>query len=228
MKTDIQGRLRQLSEEKYQSFIAKLLPGTENILGVRLPLLRKMAKELVKSDWRAVLDEEPDFYFEETMLRGMMIGYAAMDAEERLKYVAQFVPKIDNWSVCDSFCGSLKFVRQEKERVWAFLMPYFHSQDPFAVRFGLVMLLQYYLEEAYIDRVLPVLADFHHEGYYAKMGAAWAISAAYARFPERLIHLLRTAPLDDFTHQKAIQKIRESFAVSERDKALVAGLKRKM
>lgn len=226
MEEGIRDRLRQMAEEPYRDFTARLLPGTQGILGVRLPFIRKLAKELAQGKWRAWLAREQDIYFEEVMLRGMVIGCAAMDVEERLKYIAAFVPRIDNWSVCDSFCGSLKFVRREKACVWPFLTPYFSSEDAFAVRFGLVMLLQYYLEEAYIDKVLNILADFHHGGYYAKMGAAWAISAAFIRFPERTAQLLKSAPLDDFTHQKAIAKIRESLVVTEADKRMLKRLRR--
>lgn len=227
MEEGIRDQLRQMAEDQYRAFTAKLLPGTQGILGVRLPLIRKLAKELARGDWRALLAKEQDVYFEEVMLRGMVIGCAVMDAEERLRYIAAFVPRIDNWSVCDSFCGSLKFVRGEKTRVWSFLTPYFCSEDVFAVRFGLVMLLQYYLEEEYIDKVLNILANFHHEGYYAKMGAAWAISAAFIRFPDRTMQFLKSAPLDEFTHQKAIAKIRESLVVSKADKSRVGKLKRR-
>ncbi|MBU3093459.1 DNA alkylation repair protein [Clostridium sp. CF011] len=115
MKKTIREQLTELAEEDYKIFSSRLLPNTNNILGVRLPYLRKIAKQIVAKDWRSYLEGASSKYFEEVMLQGMIIGYAMAEIEEILSYVEKFVPKIDNWSVCDSFCSGLKITNQYKE-----------------------------------------------------------------------------------------------------------------
>ena len=101
-------QLLELTEPKYMKFTSALMPGVENVLGIRLPVLRSIAKEIAAGDWRAYLAEAEDFYFEERMLQGLVIGYARCEPAEKLAHVARFVPKIDNWAVCDCFCWRLR------------------------------------------------------------------------------------------------------------------------
>ena len=98
---EVRQELMRLADEDYKAFHSRLLPGTENILGVRVPELRKLAKRMVKEAWTDYFDAAPSMYYEEDMLRGLMLGYAKLSPEERLKRIAQFVPSIKNWAVCD-------------------------------------------------------------------------------------------------------------------------------
>ena len=164
--------------------------------------------------------------FEEIMLQGMVIGYAKIDVEERLRLIAGFVPKISNWSVCDSFCFSLDFTKKHKERVWEFLLPYFSSNSEYDLRFAIVMLLNYYIDDEYIDKVLLLLDGIKHEGYYAKMAVAWAISVCYIKYPDKTMKYLKNNNLDDFTYNKAIQKIIESNRINKNTKDLLRKMKR--
>lgn len=220
---DLRSRLEAMAEEPYRAFQQKLLPGTDNLLGVRLPKLRRLARELARGDVTAFLAAPPGDTFEEIQLRGMVIGCAPMDEDERFKQIAAFVPHIDNWSVCDSFCAGLSFVRTCAERAWEFLLPYLHAEEEFAVRFGVVMLLWHFLEPPWLPRVLDALDTVCHPGYYARMAVAWAISATYIRSPEETAAYLRRCTLDDFTYRKSLQKIRESHAVPAADKAAIRG-----
>ncbi|MED0705314.1 DNA alkylation repair protein [Aneurinibacillus aneurinilyticus] len=210
----------------YQKFSAALIPTINNVLGVRLPELRKIAKKIVKGDWRTYLETAKDEYFEEIMLQGMVIGYVKTDIEELLSYVALFVPKIDNWSVCDSFCTGLKFTKENKERVWEFLQPYLSSKKEYEIRFGVVMLLDFYIETEYIERVLNLLDRVKHEGFYAKIAVAWAVSICYVKLPDSTMEYLRNNTLDDFTYNKALQKITESKRVDKETKNLIRSMKR--
>jgi len=223
----IKEQLTELADPEYRQFSAALIPNIRNILGVRLPELRKLAKKIAKSDWRAYLAQAENEFFEETMLQGMVIGYAKADIEEILRYIADFVPKIDNWSVCDSFCSGLKFAKTNKRRVWDFLQPYLTSENEYDVRFGVVMLLQYYMDEEHIHSVLGLLDRVKHEGYYAKMAVAWALSICYVKFPEPTMAYLNNNTLDDVTYNKALQKITESYRVDQKTKALIRSMKRK-
>ena len=118
-------QLLELTEPKYMKFTSALMPGVENVLGIRLPVLRSIAKEIAAGDWRAYLAEAEDFYFEERMLQGLVIGYARCEPAEKLAHVARFVPKIDNWAVCDCFCWRLRAA--ERQPMWEFIQPYFHA-----------------------------------------------------------------------------------------------------
>ncbi|PTL37991.1 DNA alkylation repair protein [Alkalicoccus saliphilus] len=227
MKNAIRKQLFESVDTNYQKFAASLIPNVDNVLGVRLPELRKIAKETAKKDWRTYLEENEDEYFEETMLQGMIIGYADAEVEDKLYYVAAFVPKINNWSVCDSFCSSLKFTKNNKERVWKFIQPYLVSEREYEVRFGVVMLLNFYVEENYLDSVLNHLDQINHEGFYAKMAVAWAVSICYIKFPDSTGEFLKNNTLDDFTHNKSLQKITESTRVSKETKMSIRKMKRR-
>ncbi|TVP86036.1 MAG: DNA alkylation repair protein [Alkalicoccus sp.] len=228
MENSIRKQLFESKDTDYQKFASSLLPNVHNVLGVRMPQLRKIAKETAKGDWRTYLDSAEDDYFEETMLQGLVIGYADAEIEDRLFYVTAFVPKINNWSVCDSFCGSLKFTKNNKERVWQFLQPYLSSEKEYEVRFGVVMLLNFYIEDDYIESVLNLLDRVNHEGYYAKMAIAWAVSICYIKFPGITEEFLRNNTLDDFTYNKSLQKIIESTRISKETKNSIREMKRQV
>lgn len=226
MNNPIRERLENLADEKYRTFAASLLPGCEYILGVRLPLLRKLAKDIAKGDWRYYADTTPTVWFEEIMLLGMVTGYAKADVEEKLTRAKGFVPLITNWSLCDSFCTGLTFTRDNKDRVWEFLQPFLESGEEYAVRFAVVMLLTYYIDNEFIDRVFIRLNAIKHDGYYVKMAVAWAVSICFIKFPERTTAYLSTCHLDDFTFNKSLQKITESFRVDKATKEIIRKMKR--
>ena len=220
--------LRAQAEEPYRRFSSSLLPGTENVLGVRLPLLRRLAGRIARGDWRAYLAaaaDAPDAAFEETMLRGMVIGSAVMPLQERLSYTAGFVPAIDNWSVCDSFCAGWKAAEENREAVAAFLGPYWHSHAEFSVRFAVVMRLSYYITPETVEETLALLAAVDHPGYYARMAVAWAVSLCYAAFPQRTEVFLLGGELRGDTYQKALQKILASRRVAPEDKTRIRALR---
>jgi 3-methyladenine DNA glycosylase AlkD len=226
MENIIRKQIFELIDTDYQKFSAALIPNIKNVLGVRLPELRKIAKMIAKDDWRTYLETAEDEYFEEIMLQGMVIGYVKTGIEEILSYVTEFIPKIDNWSVCDSFCTGLKFTKDNRERVWEFLQPYLSSKKEYEIRFGVVMLLDFFIEAEYIDRVLNLLDRVKHEGFYAKMAVAWAVSICYVKLPDPTMAYLRNNSLDDFTYNKALQKITESNRVDKETKSLIRSMKR--
>jgi len=221
---DIKRRLLELREEGYKKFSAALVPGCDNMLGIRLPFLKKMAKELAKGDWREYLSNASDDYFEETMLQGFTLGFVKADLDELLPYVKAFIQKINNWSVCDSFCAGFKLAAKERAKMWEFLMGYRDGSE-FEQRVVAVMLMDHFLSEEYIDRVLEVLVSLDNLGYYTKMAVAWAIATAYAKFPDKTIPVIEKRRLDTWTHNKAIQKMVESYRVSDEDKAYLKTLK---
>lgn len=217
---NIKERILSEAEKDYKKFSSSLIPNIDNVLGVRLPILRKIAKEIYTSGkWEEFLNCDNCEFMEETMLQGMVIGL--VKPEDILKYIAKFVPKINNWAVCDSFCTGLKFTKKNKKLVWDFIQPYFKSSQEFEIRFAFVMLLDYFIEEEYIDRVLDLIDEFKDERYYSRMAVAWALSVCFVKFPEKTFEYLKKSKLDSWTFNKSLQKIRESYRVSKEMKELL-------
>ena len=222
---EMRQEIEQLAENDYKKFSASLLPGVDKVLGVRLPQLRKLAGRIAAGDWQRYLAAEPD-YFEEVMLQGMVIGAVKVTPEERLQYMADFIPKINSWSVCDSFCSGLKFTNKNQKLVWDFLQPYLHSGKEYQIRFAVIMMMDYYLTAEYIDSVLPLLDEVAHDGYYVKMAVAWALATALAKQPEKTWDYFQHHHLDADTWKKTIQKCLESRRIPEEQKAALRQMRK--
>jgi 3-methyladenine DNA glycosylase AlkD len=223
----IREQLNELAEEKYRIFSSALTPGKDNILGVRLPLLRKLATQILGGDWRLYLEEAKNDTMEEVMLQGLVIGGCKADIEEILQLATNYIPKIDCWSVCDCFCGGLKKITEKhRDRMWEFLQPYFESKQEYEIRFGVVMLLHYILPE-YASLAFAHFNHIRHEGYYVKMAVAWVLSMYYVHLPEITLEYLKMNDLEDVTYNKTLQKITESLRVNQETKVMIRGMKRK-
>ena len=225
---EIEKKLKELSDEKYKAFHSKLCPGTENILGVRSPVLKKFAKQIAKEEGISYLENAKEDYYEEILLQGLVIGfYPWKNIEDCLQALTKFIPKIDNWAVCDMTAAGLKLTKKYPREVWSFLEKYWKSNKEFEIRFAVVMLLDFYITEEYIDRVLEIYSSIQHDGYYVKMAVAWGISICFIKFPEKTKKVLQNNQLDATTHNKAIQKIIESYRVDKETKELLKKWKRK-
>lgn len=219
--------LLELARNGNKKFTESLNPGVENILGLRIPDLRKLAQQIAKDDWRTYLEGADSYYMEERMLQGFVIGYIPrLDIEERLQLIARFVPLINSWSICDTFCPTLKFVRKSPERIWDFIQPYLHSDKEYELRFGIIMLLGYYINKERLPSIFNHFNRIRHEGYYVRMAIAWTLSVCYVKFPKETELFLQKNQLNDFTQNKTIQKINESFRVTKEDKIRLQQYKR--
>lgn len=205
------------AQNDYKEFSASLVPGCKNMLGVRFPLMRKKAKELAKGDWKVFIENPPqDEFFEETIMTAMMLGYASVDIQERISLLRKFVPRVDNWSINDALCSSVKLKENEREIFWDFLMEYKNSQKEYEVRVVAVFLMNQFLLPEYIHAVLEVLGSLWDGAYYASMGIAWAFATALAKFPEEtLAYLQGENRLSVETYNRTVKKARESYRVSE-------------
>ena len=160
------------------------------------------------------------------MLEGMVIAGADCDFSEKLELIEKFIPKIDNWSVCDSFCGSLRISEVDRLEFWEFLQPYFASEDEFESRFAVVSVIGNFIEKDYLEQIFEKFNNMKSGGYYSEMGVAWAISVIYVKFPDEALSFLRENNLRSRTFQKACQKIIESLRVSDSDKNIIRELKK--
>lgn len=145
MKEEVRRFLIENSEEKYREFSQALIPGEETMLGVRLPVLRKKAKELAKGNWREELKTK-DIYFEEIMLRGMMLSYVKEDLSTMLPYIEAYIPCVKNWSVCDSVFSKMDILREDGKKTWEFIQPYLYSDREFEIRTGIIIMMQHLLK----------------------------------------------------------------------------------
>lgn len=226
--SQVLAQLNSLRDETYRKFNENLIPGAEGTsYGVRLPQLRAIAKEIIQGDWQQFLsDAAGSSLYEMVMLRGLVIATARCSYDRRLELIADFVPSIHNWAVCDCVTGSIKSAKKHLPETWDFLQPYLQSQEEYYLRFGVVMLMDYFITEEYIDRVLDRLQALRHEGYYVNMAVAWALSVCFVKFRDKTLAVIASQRLSPWVQNKTIQKCRESRRVSPEDKALLLQYRR--
>jgi 3-methyladenine DNA glycosylase AlkD len=227
--TDYPSYLRYLNsfvEEPFAVFQRKLIPG-ENILGVRTPTLRAIAKRIAKGDWRAFLADAQDTTMEEVIVQGFVVGCAKMDYAEALERAAAFVPKIKSWATCDLCGSSFPFLRKNPDSSFAFLQSYLSSKNEFEVRFAVTLLMEFFVCDESVDRLFPIFDGVRHEGYYVKMAVAWGGAVWFLENPERTMKYLKLRRLGDWTYNKALQKITESRRVDAGTKEKIRAMKRR-
>ncbi len=226
MKNEIREKIFSLADEKYKEFHSGLCPNTNNIIGVRVPVLREYAKTLVKEDFEGNFLKIQNEYYEEIMLKGMMIGLQKMEINKKLKYIEEYIPLIDNWAICDVFVAGLKI--KEKQEFYNFILKYLNNnKTEFEIRFGLVSLLDYFIDKEHIEKIFEITNQIKREEYYVEMAIAWLISICYIKFPEETLKYLRSNTLSNFAYNKSIQKIIESTRVSKVEKEKLRKMKRK-
>ena len=228
MKQKIKQELKQLADEKYREFHKGLCPGTENILGIRVPVLREYAKKLSKEyEIRELLKQIDNEYYEEIMLQGMLIGLEKdKDIQNILKDIEEFVPKIDNWAVCDVFCAGLKITKKHVKEMWDFLQKYVTSDKEFKIRFGVVMILDYYITDDYLEKNFAIFDCIKSDKYYVQMAVAWAISICLIKFYDKTKEYLKQTKIDKFIYNKALQKAIESYRISDEQKIELRKMKK--
>ncbi len=233
-RDDVMQLFQSQKDEGYKKFTEKLIPGVKNVIGIRANILKDIAKKISKGDYTTYFNEikstpKEELFYEEIMVYGLTIGMIKINDNDRIKLASEFVPYIDNWALCDSFCAGLKSVKKNKAEYFQLSKQNIKDNKEFSIRCGVVLLMNYFIDEDYIDELLKIFEEINHEGYYVKMAVAWAISVCYVKFPEKTrIYLERSDNcLDDFTYNKAIQKIRESNRVEKEEKDYLNKLKRK-
>ena len=220
-------QLFELQDKKYKEFHSSLCPNVDNIIGVRIPELRKLAKQIAKENPKEFIENPvKKQYYEEIMLEGFVIGYMKATLEGKLHYLDNFIPEIDNWAVCDCTASTLKFIDKYKKEVWEYLQKYINSKKEFEKRFAIIILMDYYLTDEYIDKVLEIYNKIDSDQYYVQMGIAWAISVCFVKYREKTRKILDNNNLSTFTHNKSIQKIIESTRVDKETKEELKKLKK--
>lgn len=212
MIVNIRSKLFAESDEQSKKYCLKVVPGVDKIIGIKMGKVRQIFKQYIKPMDRDELGKfvsHPVDYLEEFLLQGMATAHLLKEYDDWSK-IDDFVQKINNWAVCDTFCVDLKFSKTDKTKMWNFLQKYYQSDKEYEIRFAYVMFLNYFLEEKYLPDLLAIVDNFSHPGYYAKMSVAWLLAEIYLIFPNESIAYFANSKLDDDTYKKAIRKILES------------------
>ena len=230
MNSDLIKELKEKSDAKFADFNRKLIPTVprEKILGVKIPELRTIAKNMAKTvDWKDFLKEE-HFYLEEFFIYGFLLGYGTFSSvEEFISEIENFLPAIDNWAVCDCTVSGLKRIKKHYEVFYEKAKEWLTSKNPFTVRFAIVMLLDYYLENDTFDaKILDMISAISSEEYYVNIAAAWFFSIALIKqYDETIKYFEERKIADEWIHNKAIQKATESYRIANETKEYLRTLK---
>lgn len=211
--------MSSLAEEEYKRFNEKIIPDAKDAYGIRIPALRKLAKEIAKGDFRGFLAVADGDRYEEVMLTGLVMAAAKTDYDEMLAYMKRFAAMITNWAHSDTviFDG----VKKNLERFWVDSDYFITHESPWFVRYGLGHMMKYYLDGEYIAAVLQRTAAVKNDFYYVRMMQAWLYATALAKCREETIEFLKSADIDAETAKMTVGKASDSYRISAEDKALV-------
>ena len=221
----IRAQLFALQDKEYQIFYSRLMPTLppETVIGVRVPLLRKLAKQLTDTPEAEVfLQELPHFYYEENALHAFLLE-SVRDYGTALAATERFLPYVDNWAVCD--CFSPKVFAQHKPELLCAIRRWLGSDRTYTVRYGIGMLMRYYLEDAFRMEYPEKVAQIRSEEYYVNMMRAWYFATALAKQYDQIIPYLEEKRLDTWTHNKTIQKAIESYRITPEQKIYLRTLR---
>lgn len=218
-------RLQTMGEPEYADFQAKLTPGIgrEQFIGIRVPKLRKFAKEYYKEEeTQEFLRKLPHSSYDENMLHGLLIEQIK-DFELCIQAIDAFLPYVDNWAVCDIM--SPKVLGKNKEALILHINRWIASPELYTCRFGIEMLMSYYLDESFKKDYLELPASVETEEYYLQMMIAWFFATALAKQWESTISYIENRRLSKWIHNKTIQKAIESRRITEEQKEYLRSLR---
>jgi 3-methyladenine DNA glycosylase AlkD len=221
----VQADLFGLQDLKYREFNAKLVPTVnfEDTIGVRTPELRKYAKEFSKNpESENFLASLPHKYYEENNLHGFLIENVN-DYEKTIRLINEFLPYVDNWATCDLM--SPKIFKKHLPELLIEIKKWIASNETYTVRFGIEMLMSFYLDKNFSPDYLNLVAAVRSEEYYVNMMIAWYFATALAKQYEAALSCIENQSLDAWTHNKAIQKAVESYRITDEQKAYLKTLK---
>ena len=224
-KSDLYRKMYDLQDLKYRDMQIKIIPtiNPQSVIGVRTPELKSMAKDIMKAgNYKGFLEELPHKYFEENQLQAFIIS-GIKDLNECMAELERFLPYVDNWATCDQM--SPKIFKKHREVLFTHIKEWIRSERTYTVRFGVGMLMEHFLDEDYDPKYPEMVAELRSEEYYVNMMIAWYFATALAKQYESIIPYIEQKRLDDWTHNKAIQKSVESRRITEEQKLYLKSLK---
>ena len=211
MYNDVLNILKQNQDKKYRDFHAKLLNNEKiKLIGVRTPVLKKIAKDISKSDYQTYIKNNKHEFYEDNVLHGLVLGYLKIGEQDLLKLIDDFIPYIDNWAVNDIVAANLKAFKNIDIK---YVQKYIKANNPWEIRFGLTLLLNHYINEDNLKTIYAICDNIKNDFYYVKMANAWLLSVSYIKYPRETLNYL--------------SKICDSYQVKKEDKDYLKTLRRK-
>lgn len=224
---EFQKEFYKFQDNEYKIFNDKIINTKLKTIGIRSPIMKDIAKQISKTDYKSFIKFNTHETYEEILLHGLVIGFIKAPFNEVLELMDNFIPFIDNWALCDTLCSNTKLFNKNLEAGFDYSQKCLNSNNPWEIRVGLVLLLSYYVNDDYIDKVFKLTNEVKNDHYYVRMANAWLISVCAIKYYDKTYKFLTNNKLDNWTHNKAIQKAIESFRISNDYKEKLRILKRK-
>lgn len=218
--------LKSKEDLEYKKFHSGLGIESDYLIGIRVPELKKIALNISKTDYNSFIKYNTHKTYEEIIIHGLLIGYLKEDFYIILDLFKDYINYIDNWALCDNPVANLHIWRKNQDNGYFFVIECLNSSNSWINRVGFVILLDYYINNLYIDKILDICDKFVTEEYYVKMAIAWLISICYIKYPSKTYKFLENNKMSSWIQNKSIQKIRESLRVSKEDKDNLLKLKK--
>ncbi len=221
--------LRQMAEPSLEPFQKRIISDTRYpMLCVRVPKIRALAKDAAKGDWRQLARCRGYTYYEEVLAAGLAVAYAKAPLADRLAVLWEdVIPRLDSWAMTDTIVPTLKIRESEQPQAWEFAIRCLEAAPEYTRRFGIVMLMDYFLTEEAIPAVAEQIRGLRDTRYYVRMAAAWLLAEMGSHDFETVRGMLKSGVLDGFTHNMTIRKLRESRRIPPEQKVAAAALRRK-
>ena len=212
--------LVSLEDKKYREFHRSIVGHTNlKLIGIRVPKLRSIAREISKGNVDEFLKRIGNTYYEEVMIYGFVLANSEEEYIDR--YLMDYIKKVDNWAICDSFVSSLKIINKKMGKYWMYFTSLMDLNSEFQTRTSIVVFMNYYLCDNYIDRVLNIVSNIRTDYYYINMSISWLLSVAIINYQDKVIDILKSKKLSKFVQNKTISKIQDSYRVTKEIKDLV-------
>ena len=218
--------LINIQDLKYKEFHSSLVLNSKyEIIGIRLPVMRNIAKEIAKSNIEEFLKFAQNKYYEEVMIQGLVISHIKNEAIF-YKYFKKHIKKIDNWALCDCFCSSIKIIRKHEDKYFKEAIKFALNENEFISRIGIVLILDHFINKKNLNTIFDTVNKIKSDKFYINMAEAWLICEMYIKYPKETTEFLKKNNLNKFTQNKAISKIHDSYRVSMEEKELLNNYKK--
>lgn len=208
--------LLSLKDDKYKDFNKSIVLNSKyEMIGIRVPIVKDVAKKIKDID--EFLKYSGNKYHEEILLQGLVIS-RIKDEDKFYKYYKEYIKKIDNWALCDTFCSSIKIVRKYENKYFNESIKLSLNDKEFVSRVGLVTILDHFINKENLDIIFNTLNSINSDKFYINMAEAWLVCEIYTKYPNKTLEFIKNNKLNKFTQNKSISKIRDSYRVSKEEK----------
>ncbi len=218
--------LNSKKDIKYKEFSSKIIQD-ETLIGIKIPILKQIAKEIYKGNYKEYLQISLNETYEEKLIYGLIIGNIKEFDNDTKKYIDTYSKMINNWALCDLFCSNLKCVNKNKDNLLKYIKKRIKNKNPWIRRMCFVLLLDYYIEKQNLKIIFQLCDTYNTNDYYVEMSVAWLISICYIKYKPETKEYLNNNKLNDFTYNKALQKIIESKRITKEEKENIRKMKRR-